>query len=128
LERALATFKYQLFNFFTMKKHILRLSLAVMLMSVAPFAQAASTPVTAIPTHLPTTTNTLPQTKEALVLLNRLETIQAMDIAGMKYAEKRALRKEVKAIEKQMKVLQGGGIYISVGAIIIILLLIILFL
>jgi len=109
-----------------MKKHLIQLSLVAMLIGIAPLANAANTPVVAVPTHLPTTANTLPQTKEALVLMNRIETIQAMDVSAMSNSEKRALRKEVKSIEKQMKAL--GGVYISVGAIIIILLLIILFL
>jgi len=128
LKKGLTTFIHHSFNHVGMKKHLLQLSLAVMLIGLAPFAQAAATPVKATPTPIPATAPSLAQTKEALVLLNRLETIQAMDIDGMKNADKRALRKEVKAIEKQMKALQGGGVYISVGAIIIILLLIILFL
>lgn len=111
-----------------MKKHFLQISLAVMLVGLAPLAQATAASNNPVPTHLPATSGSLPQTKEAIVLMNRLETIQAMDISAMKASEKRALRKEVKSIEKQMKMLNGGGVYISVGAIIVILLLVILFL
>jgi len=56
-------------------------------------------------------------------LTKRLEEIKAMDIENMSRSEKRALRKEVKHIEKTMAT---GGVYISVGALIIIILLIIL--
>lgn len=56
-------------------------------------------------------------------LMKRLEEIKAMDIESMSRSEKRALRKEVKHIEKTMAT---GGVYISVGALIIIILLVIL--
>ncbi|HET9055031.1 MAG TPA: hypothetical protein VFM90_12700 [Cyclobacteriaceae bacterium] len=61
-------------------------------------------------------------------LTKRLEEIKAMDIESMTRKEKRALRKEVKSIEKEMKQINEGGVYISVGGIIIILLLLILLL
>lgn len=62
------------------------------------------------------------------VLTNRLEEIKEMDIKSMTREEKKALRKEVKAIEKEVKQINNGGVYISVGGIIIILLLLILLL
>ena len=52
----------------------------------------------------------------------RLNEINSMDKSKLSKSEKRALKKEVKAIKKA----SGGGIYISAGAIIIIILLIIL--
>lgn len=64
----------------------------------------------------------------AEVLVNRLEEIKAMDHSSMTRKEKRALRKEVKSIEKELKQIDEGGVYISVGGIIIILLLLILLL
>ena len=63
--------------------------------------------------------------EKAEVMENRLKEIKAMDRSGMSRAEKRELRKEVKEIKTSMKAL-SGGVYISVGAIIIILLLILL--
>ncbi|NNL40596.1 MAG: hypothetical protein HKO75_12105 [Flavobacteriaceae bacterium] len=48
-----------------------------------------------------------------------------MDKSDLKRAEKKALRKEVRAIKTQLRT-TGNGIYISAGALIIILLLIIL--
>ena len=64
----------------------------------------------------------------AEVLINRLEEIKAMDHRTMTRKEKRALRREVKSIEKELKKIDEGGVYISVGGIIIILLLLILLL
>lgn len=62
---------------------------------------------------------------EVKILLNRLEEIKAIDKTSLNSAEKRALRKEVRAINSELK-LTGDGIYLSVGAIIIIILLLIL--
>ena len=60
-------------------------------------------------------------------LIQRLEYIKGMDKSGMSRMEKKSLRKEVKGINKEMKVIKGG-VYLSVGAIIIIILLLILLL
>jgi hypothetical protein len=64
---------------------------------------------------------------EAKVLLTRLDEINAMDKSNLKAPEKRALRKEVRAIEKNLSS-SNGGVYLSVGAVIIIILLLILLL
>lgn len=45
-----------------------------------------------------------------------------MDKSELNKVEKRALRKEVKGIKKDLRAL-SGGVYLSVGAIIIVLLL-----
>src|SRR5687768_6616388 len=58
-------------------------------------------------------------------LLNRLHQIKEMDLSSLSREEKRNLRKEVKSIRKEMKA-ANNGIYLSFGAIIIILLLLIL--
>lgn len=70
-------------------------------------------------------------------LLMRLNEINNMDKTDMKRAEKRELRKEVLAIDAELRSMSspspsgggsGGGVYISVGAIIIIVLLLIILL
>lgn len=79
----------------------------------------------------PAVKNTTPNEAAAAraeVLTNRLEEIKAMDIKSMSRVEKKALRKEVRSIEKEIKQINNGGVYISVGGIIIILLLLILLL
>jgi hypothetical protein len=60
-------------------------------------------------------------------LLQRLEDIKKTDKSTLSRTEKRELRQEVKGIRKEMKVIKGG-VYLSVGAIIIVVLLLILLL
>ena len=62
----------------------------------------------------------------AMELENRLNEIKALDKKEMTRAERKALRKEVKEIKKELAV--GGGVYLSVGAIVLIALLLILLL
>ena len=56
-----------------------------------------------------------------------LEDIKGMDKSTLTKVDKKELRKEVKDIKKEMKVIKGG-VYLSVGAIIIVILLLILLL
>jgi malate/lactate dehydrogenase len=60
-------------------------------------------------------------------LLQRLHEIKEMDKNNLTRSEKKDLRKEVKNIRKQLKK-ASNGIYLSVGAIIIIVLILILLL
>ena len=62
----------------------------------------------------------------AVALEDRLNEIKEMDMSSMSSSEKNELRKEVKAIEKEQR--PSGGVYISVGAAILIVLLLILLL
>ena len=57
-------------------------------------------------------------------LTNRLEEIKSMDVSHLTHKQKKELRHEVKAINHTLQ--SGGGIYLSFGAVIVILLLIIL--
>ena len=59
--------------------------------------------------------------------LDRLEEIKEMDKSDLSRVEKKELRKEVRTIKADLKS-TGNGVYLSVGAIIIIVLLLILFL
>lgn len=63
----------------------------------------------------------------AQVLTHRLEDIKGMNKSELTRLEKKELRMEVKSIKKEMKEL-SGGVYLSVGAIIIVILLLILLL
>lgn len=65
------------------------------------------------------------ESAEAKAIMARLEEIKDMDKSHMTYREKKELRKEVKVLKTQMAEL-GGGVYISAGALIVILLLILL--
>ncbi|MBS9523482.1 hypothetical protein KIH41_12525 [Litoribacter ruber] len=57
---------------------------------------------------------------------NRVDEIKAMDFSDMSKAEKKEVKKELKELNKEAKQL-AGGVYISVGAIILILILILIF-
>lgn len=97
-------------------------SLAMML----SFTAAASSPLIIPDPTLPVNT-TKTKDPRASQLIQRLEYIKGMDKSGMSRMEKKSIRKEVKGINKEMKVI-SGGVYLSVGAIIIIILLLILLL
>ena len=61
------------------------------------------------------------------VLMQRLNEIKTMDRTEMTSLERKNLRNEVKEIKSEMKAI-SGGVYLSVGAIIIVILLLILLL
>ncbi len=65
--------------------------------------------------------------KEADALLIRLNEINSIDKSNLKSSEKKALRKEVRSIKQQIRAI-GGGVYISVGSLILIALLLIILL
>jgi len=59
-------------------------------------------------------------------IMQRLEEIKAMDKSMLTRAERKDLRKEVKAMKREAR--ETRGVYISIGALIIIILLLILIL
>lgn len=63
---------------------------------------------------------------QAEAMMKRLEEIKAMEPDNLTRSERKAVRKEVKEIKKAMA--NYNGVYLSVGAIIIIVLLLILIL
>ncbi len=65
------------------------------------------------------------ESAEAKILLTRLDEIKGMDKSNMTSSEKKQLRKEVRTLKTNLAQL-SGGVYLSVGAVIVILLLIIL--
>jgi len=100
-----------------MKKLTLRLSIALMLLAFAPAEMFANVtdPIETV------------ESARVNVLLNRLEEIKAMDKSDLSSSERKALRKEVRATKKEMKQV-GGGVYLSIGAILLIVLVLILLL
>lgn len=103
-----------------MKKISFYLMMIVLSLCIVPTQTSATEkPITTVngnPKEIPA---------EVKVLLNRLEEIKAMDKSELNSSEKKELRKEVRKINAELRS-TGNGIYISVGAIIIILLLIII--
>jgi hypothetical protein len=67
------------------------------------------------------------ESAEAKTLLLRLNEINTMDKSKLKSADKKNLRKEVKSINHKLREI-GGGVYLSVGAIILIVILLIILL
>lgn len=65
--------------------------------------------------------------ERAKILNDRLNEINEMDRSALTRAEKRELRKEVRSINEELQQL-SGGVYLSIGAIIVVLLLLILLL
>lgn len=104
-----------------MKKLTLRLSIVLMLLAFVPAEMLGN--VNKIVTDPIETT----ESARITVLLNRLEEIKAMDKSDLSSSERKALRKEVRANKAEMKDL-GGGVYLSVGAILLIALVLILLL
>ena len=77
------------------------------------------------PTTVSNTTKEMPT--EVKVMLNRLEEIKEMDKSELTSSERKSLRKEVRGIKANLKA-SGNGVYLSIGAIIIIVLLLIILL
>lgn len=67
------------------------------------------------------------ETAQVKTLLSRLDEIKSLDKSGMSSVEKKNLRMEVRSIKKELKTL-GNGVYLSVGAAILIIILLILLL
>jgi hypothetical protein len=96
---------------------------ACLTLTVLPFqSKAENTPV---PTA---TVDPIPAASaEVKTLELRLNEINSMDKTKMNASEKKALRKEVRSIDKKMRKL-GGVVYISGAAVVLIIILLILLL
>ena len=67
------------------------------------------------------------ESAESKALLLRLDEINTMDMSKLKSSEKKNLRKEVRSIKHELRAI-GGGVYLSAGAIILIVILLIILL
>jgi hypothetical protein len=105
-----------------MKKVTFYLMMMVLSLSVVPTQMLAAEKN---PTSVSTNPKEVPA--EVKVLLNRLDEIKAMDKSSLNSSEKKELRKEVRAIKAELQS-TSNGVYLSVGAIIIVILLLILIL
>ena len=94
----------------------------VLSLSIVPTIASAKT---IEPTSITNETKDVPA--EVKVMLNRLEEIKKMDKSDLSRSDKKALRKEVRAIKSSLRS-SGNGVYLSIGAIIIIILILILIL
>lgn len=67
------------------------------------------------------------ETARAQILLDRLDQIKSLDKKDISATEKKALKQETKSIKKELKQI-SGGVYLSAGTLIIILLILIILL
>ncbi len=103
-----------------MKKIVLCLMATFLSLTFLPLQSNAAT--TAAPSSL---VNSKPAEAKTLVL--RLNEINAMDKSKLKSADKKNLRKEVSSIRHKLRDI-GGGVYLSAGALILIVILLIVLL
>jgi hypothetical protein len=103
-----------------MKKLIICLTTAMLLITLSSNqTMAASRPAT-------TSTATLGESAVVDALIARLHEIKTMDKSTLSQVEKKEFRKEVRSTKEALRTHGHGGIYISGGAILVIILLIIL--
>ena len=107
-----------------MKKIIFCFMATILSLAILPTQSFASTKEDHA-TLLVTTPKETSETAEAKALKLRLDEIKAMDKTKLKSTEKKDLRKETRAIERKLKNI-SGGVYISAGALIVILILLII--
>ncbi|MCX6320544.1 MAG: hypothetical protein NTX93_01900 [Bacteroidia bacterium] len=106
-----------------MKKIILGLMATFLSLTILPLQSFAST--TEEPSSLVAPKPA--ESAEAKTLELRLNEINAMDMSKLKSSEKKNMRKEVRSIKHELREI-GGGVYLSVGAILLIALLLIILL
>ncbi len=104
-----------------MKKLILSVLTTAALVTFNPTQSMAATEVNPTSTPAPTAATVA----KVNVLVNRLNEIDAMDKSTLNASEKKELRKEVRVIKKEIN-RSGGGVYISVGALLLIIILLII--
>jgi hypothetical protein len=75
----------------------------------------------------PVTQSSVPEEipAEVRIMLDRLHELKEMDKSGLTRIEKKALRKEARAIKSALRT-TGNGIYLSVGALLVIIIIILL--
>ena len=105
-----------------MKKIVMCLLAACLSLTFLPLQANAASEVTATTIPAPVTNST--QAAEAKTLELRLTEINAMDKTNLKSSEKKSLRKEVKSINHKLRAI-SGGVYISAGVLIVILIVLI---
>lgn len=101
-----------------MKSRFLFFALVLMLVSSTSYAKP----------HAKSVALSAEQQIRILQIDARVHEIKAMDLASLSRQERKALRKEVVQLKKEAAGIAKGGVYLSVAAIIIILLVLILIL
>ena len=102
-------------NLNAMKSRFLLFAIALMLLSSTSYAKP----------HAKAVALSAEQQVRILQIDARVHEINAMDLASLSRQERKALRKEVVQLKKEAAGIATGGVYLSVAAIIIILLVLI---
>ncbi len=109
-----------------MKKLIVYIMTIILTLTIIPvqtFASPTRVNTSIVATKTKGATET--ESAEAKALINRLNEIKAMDKTKLNSNEKKNLHKEVKSIKRRLKDV-SGGLYISAGTLIIILILLLI--
>ena len=104
-------------------KNIIRIAAFAMVMAIT--LPAKSNTLANADSTLPNSAATTNELR-AQQMLYRLQEIKAIDKSTLTKEQKKELRKEVKAMRKEARRDEVRGIYLSIGAVIIIVLLLIL--
>lgn len=99
-------------------------TLATLLLLTSGFSTANAT---SSADRVPNSAATSGESPALNALIARLHELEKVDKSKLNSVERKALRKEVRATKENVREV-GGGIYISVGALIIIILLVIILL
>ena len=105
-----------------MKKLLAGIMTALILLTINPIQSVAATEVT--PTSVPATKEAV--TAKVRLMETRLNEIDAMDKSNLSASEKKSLRKEVRGIKREIQ--RDSGVYVSVGALLLIIILLIVLL
>ncbi|MCX6322501.1 MAG: hypothetical protein NTX93_11975 [Bacteroidia bacterium] len=109
-----------------MKKIVLCVMATFLSLTILPLQSFAAT--TDKPSSLVVTKPPEPaESAEAKALILRLNEINAMDMSKLKSSDKKNLHKEVRSIKHELREV-GGGVYLSAGALILIVILLIVLL
>jgi len=107
-----------------MKKSVI--SILVMMLGIVALTKA-NTPIEPLEKEKIQQMTEQQHQQRIVVLEDRVLEIEAMEMGDLKWKEKRALKKELRQIEREINMhINNTGIYISGGALLIIVLLIIL--
>jgi hypothetical protein len=96
-----------------------------MFLSITFYPTTTEASVTKATTTSAMVVNGYTETAETKALLTRLDKIEKMDKSKLNGSEKKALRKEVRSIKKQLEE-TGAYIYLSSAAIVVIVVLLII--
>lgn len=106
-----------------------KLTLCVMTFSLLLLAAPIQLNAAALDSN-PIAADSIAISEKAVVntLTARLDEIALIDRTKLSPTERRELRKEVRSINKELKAANSGGVYVSVGALLVVIILLILLL